>query len=200
MNYNERDIEHPAIIDFVKSHKDIETMLDVGAAYSYFTYANELRELLGIYDGIDILPDEKTAAILDNYFVGDVKDMTGGSYDLVACISTIEHSGISSYKSKDFVKERMQVFKKIVLLSKKYVFITFPYGLASFEDNEFANVTPGHLADFTKMCKSVKTTFYFSEAPQQQIPFRKVEKVFADEVMYIKELGTRCVCIMECLV
>lgn len=198
MQYNERDIEDPALISFVEKHKDIKSVLDVGACYSYATYANKLRALVKKYDGIDILPDQETEKILDKYIVDNVKNYNK-KYDLVSCISTIEHAGISTYKTADHVKERRLIFKKLLDLSKKYVFLTFPYGKESFHENEFANITSKDLQVFTKMCSKVKTTFYFSEFPQGKIPFVEVEKEFANDVEYKRELGTRCVCIMEIL-
>lgn len=198
MNYNERDIEHPALIDFIKNHKDIKSILDVGAFYSYNTYANEVRPLVKNYCGVDILPDPITKKILDIYIVGNVMDQTG-SYDLVSCISTIEHSGVSTYHKKNYQKEQLEVFKKLLSLSKKYVFITFPFGLPAIHENEFANIDQKQLDSFIKLCgkANVSLKFYFSSAPQQQIMFEKISEDEANKVEYIPELGTRCVCVME---
>ncbi len=195
MEYNERDIEGPALIEFVKSHTYIESLLDVGAFYSYKTYAKELALYLDRYHAIDIDPDPLTEEIVDAYIVGNVLDHKG-SYDCVSCISTIEHSGISSYKS-DYKKERIKVFKKLLELSNKYVFLTFPYGLESFHENEFANITKEQLDQFISLCKNVTTTFYYSDNPQGKIPFTIISKSSASVVGYKKELGTRCICVME---
>jgi len=197
MNYNERDIEHPSLISFIKSHPDIVTMLDVGAFYSHYTYAGEVRKLIDRYVGIDIDPDPETAKILDHYIVGDVKKHTG-KYDLVACVSTIEHSGISSYKRQDYQKEQRAVFKKLVELTGKYLFVTFPYGTSGHHADEFANIDKEQLAKFREMVKGkIKTRFYYSPAPQIQYAFEEVDEDEAGNVEYIQKLGTRCVCIME---
>lgn len=196
MNYNERDIEHPALINFIKTHP-IKSVLDVGAFYSYNTYAPELRKLVKRYDGVDIIRDAKTASIIDTYYPQNVKELKG-KYDLVACVSTIEHSGISSYHTP-YIQERMKIFAKLLDLSNKYVFLTFPYGLESFHENEFANITKAQLDEFSKLAKGTraKCTFYFSDAPQQKIPFLEISKELADTIEYKPELGTRCVCVME---
>lgn len=195
MEYNERDIEYPALINFIKKH-NIKSILDVGAFYSYKTYAKELSELVDSYTAIDIDPDPITSSIVDKYYVGNVLDHKG-SYECISCISTIEHSGISSYKNENYISERFKVFKKLSDLSAKYIFLTFPYGKESFHENEFANITSEQLEIFTSFCKKVNTIFYFSENPQGKVPFTVVDKSFADKVEYKRELGTRCVCIME---
>ena len=198
MNYNERDIEHPALINFVKEHADIKSVLDVGAHYSYNTYAPELRKLVKQYDGVDILPDPITAKIVDNYFVKNVKKLKG-EYDLVSCVSTIEHSGISTYTNANYKDEQKYVFLKLLNLSKKYVFLTFPYGLESFHEGEFANLTESQLDRFCEYTEGmeVKTTFYYSPAPQQKEPFFEIDQELAATIPYVKELGTRCICVME---
>ena len=197
--WNERDLEHPALIDFIKSHPDIKTALDVGAHYSWYEYAQEVKTLIPNYDGVDILPDPKTEAIIDKYWQKNVLDMDG-KYDLVFCISSIEHSGISTYKSDNYRAERMRVFQKIVDLSKKYIFITFPFGQEALHEGEFANVTKEDLTNFINMVHPGKyeTHFYFSESPfVDKIPYTEVDLEFASNVEYKRELGTRCVCFLS---
>lgn len=195
MEYNERDIEYPALIDFVQ-RKNIKSILDVGAFYSYKTYASELRKLVKTYHALDIDPDPITEKIVDKYFIKNVIDHDE-TYECVSCISTIEHSGISSYKNDNYIKERFKIFAKLSKLYTKYLFITFPYGKESFHENEFANITPEQLDTFKSFCTKVETKFYYSPNPQGKEPFQIVNKSFADTVEYIKELGTRCICIME---
>ncbi|MEK9207242.1 MAG: hypothetical protein AAB922_02090, partial [Patescibacteria group bacterium] len=99
--WNERDIECPALVGFITTHP-VTTMLDVGAHWSWSYYAPEVRKLVANYDAIDILPDPQTKEIVDKYMVRNVLDLDNVQYDLVACISTIEHAGISTYQVNDY--------------------------------------------------------------------------------------------------
>lgn len=199
-HFNERDLEYPALIDFIKIHPDINTALDVGAHYSWYTYASDVKKLVPNYDGVDILPDEETKAIVNKYWKMNILDMPNVHYDLVFSISSIEHVGISTYKVNNYQQEQIKVFNKIMDLAKKYVFLTFPFGKEAFHDEEFANITEQQQWNFSKIAydkrASLKRTFYFSEFPQGKKPWREVDIDFASEVEYKQELGTRCVCFL----
>lgn len=202
LNYNERDIEGPALIDFIKSHPDIKSILDVGSHWSWSYYAPEVRKLVKHYAGIDILEDPQTAAILDRYIVGNVLDKKLTPYDLVCCISSIEHSGISTYKVEDYQTEQLRVFKRLLKLSKKYLFVTFPFGQEALHEGQFANITKELLRNFTNEAilhyklQSITKQFYFSGSPQEKVPYQEVSMDFASQVEYKPELGTRCFCIL----
>jgi len=201
-HWNERDLEIPALLEFIKDHPDIRTALDVGAHYSSHYYAKEAKKLLFHYAGIDILPDLETEKILDRYITGNVLEHHLTPYDLVFCISTIEHAGISTYKVENYKEEQTKVFMKILELAKKYVFITFPFGKEALHVGEFANITQEQLANFATLAsewgsKKMDVVFYYSEAPQQRQPYHPIDISLASGIEYKKELGTRCVCFLS---
>ena len=66
--FNERDIEIPALIEFLKERiEKIDSLLDVGCHFSQ--YAGKIRKLLPrndkTYHGCDIILDENIEAIVD---------------------------------------------------------------------------------------------------------------------------------------
>lgn len=138
---NERDVEVPDLLAFVERHR-VGSLLDVGAHWSHAHYARQLRRLVKVYHGVDILPDPQTAEILDAYHVGNVLDFDSpGSYDCVVSVSTLEHCGISTYRVDDYRGERDQVFEKCLSLARRHVWLSFPVGKPFFLPGEFANVT-----------------------------------------------------------
>ena len=198
--YNERDLEIPAILDFVKEHPDVVTALDVGCHWSWSYYAPEIRKMLSNYDGLDLLADSQTAAIIDKYWQINVLDFENRHYDLVMCISSLEHAGISTYKIKDYKLEQQEVFAKLLELSKKYLFLTFPYGKEALHKGQFANITKEQFTVLSRLVDIWGKTkeelhFYFSEFPQGKKLWEEVDMEFANEVEYKSELGTRCLCI-----
>ena len=197
---NERDIEIPAILEFINSYP-VNTLLDVGAHWSHAFYAPEVRKLVKNYDALDILPDPLTAKIVNKYWQKNVLDFNAGKYDMVISISSIEHAGITTYQVEDYKTEQLAVFCKILDLAKKYVLLTFPYGKEALHEGQFANITKEQLDKFidrTLNTEKIFMDFYFSESPViDKIPYRKVDKEFADNVEYLREQGTRCFCILH---
>src|SRR3989338_26764 len=115
-HFNDRDIEIPALLDFMSRHREkFASLLDVGARYSHLYYAPLVRQQFPnvFYDGVDICPDPDTAKLLNTYHVGNVTEPFLGPYDLVTCISTIEHCGLTSYKRDDIKAEQLKVFSRV---------------------------------------------------------------------------------------
>lgn len=199
--WNERDIEIPFLVDFIKNHPDIVSALDVGAHWSWSYYAPQVRKLVKTYDAVDILPDEQTARIVDSYTVGNVLDMKDVSYDLVFCISSLEHAGISTYHVDDYKEEQRKVFAKLFDLSKKYVYCSFPFGKEALHKGEFSNITEHQLKYFYNKVKDTirewSIRFYFSEFPQGRKRYKEIGLHEAKDVEYVKELGNRCICFLE---
>lgn len=77
-------------------------------------------------DGIDIKPSEIEKEFLQNYFVGNAVTYPLEKYDLVICLSTLEHAGIKGYRVNDFVEEQNSLFRKVVNASKRFIYVTFP--------------------------------------------------------------------------
>lgn len=168
---NEKPFEIDLLKDFINSHRSsIGDLLDVGCHGTAQTYAPWLHLNAHLdYEGIDIIDDAETATYLANYFVGNVVEEMDGSelYDTVISISSLEHSGIGSYKVKNWREERRAVLKKVIDLSKKYTFITSPYGNEKFIEGQYANFTfedLQYVAELTKDYK-LKVGLHFLEWP-----------------------------------
>ena len=204
---NERDLEIPAVLKSVSNHiKDIDSLLDVGCHWSWAYYANQLREILQTrkYDGIDIIikEDNQTPNILDKYHVGDICSTELPKYDYVACISSIEHCGLSTYKRDDFRAEQHKVFSRLLDVANKYLFLSFPFGLDHVYEGEYANITDLQLLDFTTMAAAQSfiindLQFYFNEFSPGGEPWQYISWRDAAKKPMIKEKGTQCVGIIE---
>lgn len=202
---NERDLEVPAICELVSIHlSEISNLLDVGAHYSHQHYAYELRNILGTkqYDGIDILQDDITSMITDSYYTGNICDFHNAPYDYVSCISSIEHSGLTTYKQNDFRSEQIKVFTSLLNLTKKYLFMSFPFGLDHIYENQYANITDNILDKFSSIAVDHgffirESGFYFSEFAPGGEPWFQISRYEASQKPMIKEKGTQCVCLIE---
>jgi hypothetical protein len=198
--YSERDIEVPQLLNFVDAHsKEITTILDVG--YYGSQYLKILKEKGKIIDGIDLKLGEGEREFLRNYFVGNAVTYPLGQYDLVICLSTIEHAGIKQYKMDDFVKEQNCLFKKVVDASKRFIYVTFPYGDSAFLEGEFVNMTRNSLYGFlSAIPKAVcKTSFYFNDRVYAVSGWTEISQDDADKIQYDPAKGGRCVCILEAI-
>lgn len=202
-HYNERDLEIPALLNLVKD-KQPRSFLDVGAHYSWHHYAQEVKALLpegSRYSAVDILPCQKTAAIVDRYFEGDVCSIDLQPADFVACISTIEHCGLSTYKRLQPKLERDKVFLRLLRLTKSDLFLTFPVGLEHIFPNEYANIPEDQFLSWIRIAKdegfSCRVDFYFNEFPQGKEKWHSIDLFNAFQKPMIKEKGTQCVCLLH---
>lgn len=196
--FSERDVEVPRLLQFVDAHPEIVTILDVGCFGSKYLY--KLKERGKIIDGIDIKFGEEEKKFLRNYFVGNAVAYSLGRYDLVICLSTLEHAGISQYKVDDWRTEQLLLFKKVTECSRQFIYVTFPYGSSAFHEGVFANVTRIRLNEFLKTLPSnasKKLDFYFNEKPQAGQGWIKIRQDEADKIQYDRTKGVRCVCILE---
>ena len=196
--FGERVVEIPKLFEFLQLHfNKIETILDVGCYGS--KYLKELSKYAKVIDGIDIKFGEKEKEFLNAYFIGNAVDYPLGKYDLVICLSTIEHAGIEQYQVDDYLKEQFNLFKKIVDVSLKFLFVSFPYGLSSFHAGHFANIDKNRLNAFLKFLGNAKykLSFYFNEDVHNNQGWKKIDQDVANNVSYFPEKGTRCVCILE---
>lgn len=199
MSYeSERDIEIPRLIDFLDRHSGkIETILDVGCSGS--KYLNELNKYAKVVDGVDVHFRADTAELLNNYFVGNAIDYPLGKYDLVLCISTLEHAGVSPYKVDDYEKEQFNLFRKIVDISIKFLFVTFPYGMPALPVDNLANISKKRLDVFLALLGDAQCQlrFYFNENVYDDQGWKEIDQDIADKVPYLPEKGVRCICILE---
>jgi len=195
--FSERDAEVPCLLDFVNTHPDITTVLDVGCLGS--KYLKGLREMNKTVDGIDIYPSEAEKPFLRDYFVGNVATYPLQLYDLVICLSTIEHIGIKPYRVTDFVAEQNAVFNKLAEVSKRYMYVTFPYGASAFIEGECVVISKERLNGFQALVPKAlcNVKFFFNEVIWKFADWRKISQDEADKVLYDSAKGGRCVCILE---
>lgn len=192
--HNERDVEIPHLFRFVDSHtEDITTILDIGCFDSQ--YLKGLKERRKTVDGIDIRPGEREKEFLRNYFVGNAVSYPLGQYDLVVCLSTLEHAGVE-YRVDDFAEEQNSLFRKVVDASKRFMYVTFPYGSPAVHEAHFANVTRNRLDRFLGVIPDAvcKRSFYFTCSREV---YQQIAQEEADSVQYDPTKGVRCVCILE---
>ena len=200
-HFNERDIEVPLLIRFIRKHADrIGSLLDVGAYYSHAHYAKAVRAALpeARYDGIDLLPDSESAKILDHYYVKNLMECDLPPCDMVSCVSTIEHCGLSTYTREDYRGEQVAVFKKLNQLAKKFLYLSFPYGCDGRIAGQYANITPFILDQFLRFTDGCVTKrFYFNEFSQMKKKWQVLSEKAAGAVPLLPEKGVRCVCVLQ---
>ncbi len=196
--FTERDIEIPKLFEFIDKHSnEIVTVLDVGCYGSQ--YLNQLRNYSFSVDGIDIGSREKEKEFLRNYFVGNFLKYPLEQYDLVVSVSTLEHAGILPHKVKDYVEEQYNFFKKIIDTSRKFTYVTFPYGVFCFHPESCANMTRERLNAFLKLLWNFnyKLSFYYVDDPHAGFGWTEITQDAADKVELGHGIGVRCVCILE---
>lgn len=197
--FSERDVEVPQLLNFVGTHsKEITTILDVGCHGSQ--YLKRLKEKGKLVDGIDLKPSTIEKEFLQNYFVGNAVTYPLGKYDLVICLSTLEHAGIKGYRVNNFVEEQDILFKKIVDASKRFIYITFPYASTpALQEGQAVNITRNRLDTFLKAISKASYTvrFYFNEVISDALGWAEIPRARANKVEYDPTKGCRCVCILE---
>jgi hypothetical protein len=210
-HFNERDVETPAFISFIRSvladDPGITSLLDVGAHYSHATYALKIKELLASrrYVACDILDDPETAKIVDDYIVGNITELSLPKHDLVSCISVIEHCGITTYKRDNIEHEQHAVFRRMTDIAQKGLYLTFPYGAPGILQNQYSNIHPDMLSKFCdhwKMSKGQQATvnlqFFYNEFSPRGKPWSELSREEASKVPLRADLGiVQCVCIFE---
>jgi len=196
----DRDAEMPVLLDFIKSKAgQFESLLDIGAGYSANTYAPHIRLMAKKYDGIDIDDDYEAGKIVDNFFLGNANIAPLKEYDMVICVSTIEHAGISTYKG-NWLLEQIALFCRAILLAKKFVWISFPVGLPLHYPGEWSLVHDARLRLFESLVQpyKVKKRFFYTEWAQGGNPwFEHDDRNFAVSVPYHDEIGNQSICVLE---
>lgn len=211
-HYNERDIEIPEAQQYVAERVakgDINTLFDVGAHYSYNYYAQSFRDILGqekAYHAIDVLDCPETTKIVDSYFVNNVMNLTSRpTYDIVTCISTLEHVGIYEHieggPTEDHINSKKSFVVQLYALAKKGLFITFPYGKEGIFRPHYANITHDFL-DFMGLSGKVRgygvsAHWYYNEFPQGKEQWKVISEADADNVILEPSKGVQCVCIFS---
>ena len=196
----DRDCELPNLSDFLRTKKStFESFLDVGAHHSAGYYANEVRLLAKTYHGLDPSPDESVERIVDKYFAVDFLKVDLEPYDFVLCLSTIEHVGMYPVIYPDRVAVRDLFFNKLLSLTKKYLWISFPVGQPYEIKNEMSIIPPDQCERWLDLIKGYKNNvgFYYSEGPQAGHPWGISTKEKCYSQKYVDSIGNQTICIME---
>lgn len=196
----DRDVERPLVIEWLRN-KHFERVLDIGCHSSAHEggYAKEVRNHAKLYDGIDIIRDDRLDGILDHQFVGNANTYSLEQYECVLCVSTIEHAGLSTYKA-DYQKERMELFKRVINLSTNYVWISFPLGQPYVYSDQLAVIPATTLKVWEGLVSKykVKQRYFYTQGAQAGHPWYEHEKRnVAVRIPYIDYVGNSSICVME---
>lgn len=201
INFNERDVEVPFMLQFVTNNiNKINSLLDIGGCYSYYTYANELRTILNekLYDIVDLQSCLCSSNIVNNYYVNDVTKLKK-QYDAITCISMLEHVNVNPLTKYNYTKKQLSVAKHCIKLAKKYFLFSFPFGADALFYNEYSNITLNQLNVLKQYCVSqnwsINTNFYFNEFPQGREKWIEITESRASTIAMVGEKGVQCICI-----
>lgn len=201
---NERDVEVPLLLRAAYDLRGkVGSYLDVGANYSYATYAGAMRQILGgvLYYACDPLPCEKTAKIVDTFLTADVRDLSHIQCDFVSCISVLEHVGIQTPRLHSTLRsERSSFFHKLCRITSHRLFVTFPFGKDGTGDG-YANLTQMNIGDFIGVADRVglvpDVKYYFNEFPQGGKTWAEITENEAVDIPLVRERGVQCVCVFD---
>ena len=180
----------------------IPSLLDVGAHWSHAYYASKIRPYIQRYDAIDILEDQNTADIVDNYYVGNAINYAyPQKYDVVICVSTIEHAGVSTYKGEP-AQEQHLLFRECFKQANKYVFLSFPIGQKYLYEGELSVIHKEIFDNWTNFITALgakyKTRFFYNQSVTEGYPWREHAKEdVALAIPYLDMLGTQSIGILE---
>jgi hypothetical protein len=198
----DRDCEAVVLKEFITNLPSFESALDVGCHSSKDEggYAETIRAKVKRYDGIDIVADPRLSGFLDYQYVGNVNtfDFTT-KYDLVTCVSVIEHTGLSTYKA-DPLTERMGMFMKCLELAKEYMWISFPVGQEYTYPDQLSIITEKILKRWETLTNNfiVKKRFFYTQGAQAGHPWYEHRKRdVALKIPYLDYIGNQSICILE---
>jgi hypothetical protein len=196
----DRDVELPNLLAFAKEKKGTyESLLDVGAHFSAGYYANDLRLLAKQYHGLDPGYDESVKMIVDRYIQEDFLQAELQQYDFVLCLSTIEHVGMYPIIYQDRENTRDVFFQKLLAITKKYLWFSFPMGQAYEIPGEMSIIPPEQVKRWLELIKPYKATigYFWNAGAQAGHPWEvsNFERLAAQK--YNDRIGTQAVCIME---
>ena len=121
-------------------------------------------------------------------------------YDVVICVSTIEHAGVSTYKATDVIIEQNKLFIKCLELAKKYVWVSVPVGQPYVYPNELSIITKRQLTHWENMVSNFKVKQYYlhNQGPQAGHPwYQHNKREVAVNSQYIDYIGNCNICVFE---
>ena len=193
----ERDAEAVCMLEFVKE-KEPKNLLDVGCASTGLSYLQDLRKLLIYYAGVDRVMDDEVKGVVDDYILGNVNEISLPKYEMVTCVSVIEHAGLSYEGNPQ--DERKKMFQKCLDLAEKYLWISFPVGQGYRYLNDFEIITDNELKVYEKMCEpyKLKERFYFSQGCSYGHNWLEHDmRRLAVRIPFLEYVGNQSLCIME---
>ncbi len=166
-------------------------ILDVGCCDSFFVF----YLLDNGYDtwGIDIRD-----CPINNFYKQDISKKTtipDNSFDIITCISTIEHIGLGSYGDRKDIKGDLSAMQEIrrILKPKGLLLLTIPY---SSVFNIEKGTSDARLYDSKRLDMLIKRFKIIQEEHFLRLPnkYKKMPKVVADK-LYPKHRDESIVCL-----
>lgn len=203
-NFNERDVEVPALLSVLGSHKPV-SVLDAGAHYSWYTYAPKVRELIprGKYEALDLVADAQTAEIVDRYHTTDLMAFFSEGheqYGATFSISVLEHVGIQPIRVINDRDLRKGFLDAMLILSDSVAFLTFPFGAGGWCLGECIVVADEELVALERVGASQgfasECQFFYNPFPQGREKWVEVSRDVASAVPLEPERGCTCVCLL----
>jgi hypothetical protein len=195
-----RDAENPSVIEFIRNHSDISSLLDVGAHHSHANYAPEVRKLVKEYEAIDILSDPSTETIVDKYYIGNANNnIINKKYDCVISVSVFEHAGLSTYTAPH-EKEVIKLFETCLNLSTKYLWLSFDVGQPFITPYQHSPITKGIWKKMLILIKQykVKKRFFYTQGAQAGHPWLEHNNEdMAFKIPYISYIGNQSIGCLE---
>ena len=193
----ERDAEAVCMLEFVKE-KNPENLLDVGCAATGLSYLNDLRKLVNYYAGVDIKEDDEVEGVINDYILGNFNEVSLPKYEMVICVSTIEHAGL--FYQGTPIEERREMFKKCLDLAEKYLWISFPVGQGYRYLQDFEIITEKELKAYEEMCKpyKVKERFFYTQGAQSSHPWLEHDmRKLALRIPFMEFIGNQSIAVLE---
>jgi len=162
-------------------------------------YAKDIRKVAKLYHGLDPLPDPETEKIVDKLILADAVDFDFPAYDLITCVSTLEHLGQYPVVYQNYRYLRHKVFEKMLNAAKKFLWVSFPVGLNYQEPGEMSIFNEQELEFILGLIKPYKNEvgYYFTEGAQAGFAWRPSIKEKCVNQAYKKDLGTQALCVIE---
>lgn len=202
---NERDVEVPALLAFLRELRPA-SLLDVGAFGTDRIYAHVVDQAMPgmAYDALDVIPaDNPTPIPWDTYYHRDwlAVDLDElGSWEVVSCVSVLEHVGVKDERLPAPKLARRQFAHNLFQAASRGVLITCPFGIPGGIEGEYENITESDLRGFESLAHhygfDVRCRFFIGDTPQGP-NWREVRENVARQAG--GTAGPFCVLIMECV-
>lgn len=205
----DRDVELPILFEFFDSLNRHGwcplSMIDLGAAYTADTYLPLILPHCLDYTGIDLREDVEVMKLMNGktsrYLIENFNQVRINlQRDLVICLSTIEHVGISPSAQGDILEEQRIAFERCLELSRRAAFISFPVGLARVIPGELSIIAEGLLSKWEHRLIPYRWSerFFYTEGAQAGKPWREhLDRAFATTRPYVDTVGTQSLCVLE---